>query len=258
MDHFERFRRSKVKAAPEAQLRLLDLQQLDSTLNRLAHRRRTLPELAEHLDLDRQVNELRDTIVTAETEVSDLDREQAKAEQDVDSVRQRADRDRQRLDSGQVSSARDLENLQSEIASLQRRQSDLEEVVLEIMERREAAANRLAGLRASQSDLQGRLAQVAERRDAALRDLDDEAGLSSTARTAVEKDIPDDLLALYERLRGQLGGVGAAVLLRGQCQGCHLALNTVDLNRIRAAPPDEVIRCEECRRILIRTRESGL
>ena len=247
-----------MKAAPEAQLRLLELQQLDSTLNRLAHRRRTLPELAEYEELERRVGELRDTIVAAETEVSDLDREQTKAEHDVDAVRQRADRDKQRLDSGQVSSARDLENLQSEIVSLQRRQSDLEEVVLEIMERREVAAGKLARLRATQSELHEQLARVAERRDAALRDLDDEAGLSSTARTAVEKDIPDDLLALYERLRGQLGGVGAAVLLRGQCQGCHLALNTVDLNRIRAAAPDEVLRCEECRRILIRTPESGL
>jgi hypothetical protein len=252
------FRRSKVKAAPEAQLRLLDLQELDSTLGRLEHRRRTLPELAEYEDLERRSSEIKDTIVAAETEVSDLDREQTKAEHDVDAVRQRADRDKGRLDSGQVSSARDLENLQSEITSLQRRQSDLEEVVLEIMERRENAAQHLADLRRSQTDLQDELARVAERRDAGLRELDDEAGLSSTARTAVAKDIPDDLLALYERLRGQLGGVGAAILLRGQCQGCHLALNTVDLNRMRSAAPDEVIRCEECRRILIRTPESGL
>jgi predicted nucleic acid-binding Zn-ribbon protein len=247
-----------VKAAPEAQLRLLDLQQLDSTLDRLAHRRRTLPELAEYSELERRSGELRDSIVAAETEVSDLDREQAKAEKDVDSVRQRADRDRNRLDSGQVSSARDLENLQSEIASLQRRQSDLEEVVLEIMERRETAEAKLADQRRAQEQQQANLAEVAERRDNALRELDDEAGLSSTARTAVAKDIPDDLLQLYERLRGQLSGIGAAVLLRGQCQGCHLALNTVDLNRIRSAAPDEVVRCEECRRILIRTAESGL
>jgi uncharacterized protein len=247
-----------VKAAPEAQLRLLDLQQLDSTLDRLAHRRRTLPELAEYEGLERRSGELRDAIVAAETDVSDLDREQMKAEKDVDSVRQRADRDRDRLDSGQVSSARDLENLQSEIASLQRRQSDLEEVVLEIMERRETAEGKLAGLRQAQEEQQSKLAEVAARRDNALRELDDEAGLSSTARTAVAKDIPDDLLQLYERLRGQLSGIGAAVLLRGQCQGCHLALNTVDLNRIRSAAPDEVVRCEECRRILIRTAESGL
>ncbi|HEX6467863.1 MAG TPA: C4-type zinc ribbon domain-containing protein [Streptosporangiaceae bacterium] len=247
-----------MKAAPEAQLRLLDLQQLDSTLGRLAHRRRTLPELAEYEALERQAGELRDAIVAAETEVSDLDREQAKAERDVDSVRQRADRDRDRLDSGQVSSARDLENLQSEIVSLQRRQSDLEEVVLEIMERREAADNKLTDLRRVRAQQEEKLGEVAARRDGALRDLDDEAGQTSAARTAVAKDIPDDLLSLYERLRGQLGGVGAAALLRGQCQGCHLALNTVDLNRIRSAPPDEVVRCEECRRILVRTAESGL
>jgi predicted nucleic acid-binding Zn-ribbon protein len=247
-----------VKAAPEAQMRLLDLQQLDSTLDRLAHRRRTLPELAEYEDLEQRSGELRDAIVAAETEVSDLDREQVKAERDVDSVRQRADRDRNRLDSGQVSSARDLENLQSEIASLQRRQSDLEEVVLEIMERRETADAKLADQRRAQEQQQTKLAEVAERRDNALRELDEEAGLSSTARTAVAKDLPDDLLQLYERLRGQLSGIGAAILLRGQCQGCHLALNTVDLNRIRSAAPDEVVRCEECRRILIRTAESGL
>jgi predicted nucleic acid-binding Zn-ribbon protein len=247
-----------LKAAPEAQLRLLDLQELDSTLGRLAHRRRTLPELAEYEDLERKTRGFRDTIVAAETELSDLDREQTKAEHDVDSVRQRADRDQSRLDSGQVSSARDLENLQSEIASLQRRQSDLEEIVLEIMERRENAAESLAELRQAQARAQEDLAQVAERRDAALRELDEEAGLASTARTAVAKDVPDDLLALYERLRGQVGGVGAAALLRGQCQGCHLALNTVELNAIRAAAPDEVMRCEECRRILVRTPESGL
>ena len=247
-----------MKAASEAQLRLLDLQELDSALGRLAHRRRTLPELTEYEELERKARGFRDTIVAAETELSDLDREQTKAEHDVDTVRQRADRDKSRLDSGQVSSARDLENLQSEIASLQRRQSDLEEVVLEIMERREAAAGRLTELRRAQEQAQEELGQVAERRDATLRELDDEAGQASTARTAVAKDVPDDLLALYERLRGQLSGVGAAALLRGQCQGCHLALNTVDLNSIRTAAPDEVMRCEECRRILIRTPESGL
>ncbi|TDC75314.1 C4-type zinc ribbon domain-containing protein [Actinomadura sp. 7K507] len=247
-----------MKAAPQAQLRLLDLQELDASLDRLAHRRRTLPELAEIEGLEGRLTELRDTIVAAETEVGDLQREQKKAEQDVDQVRTRADRDRQRLDTGQVTSAKDLSSLQAEIESLQRRQSDLEEVVLEIMERSEEAEGRVAALRAEQSAAQDRLAGLVERRDAALREIDDEAGTTSAARTAVAKDVPDDLLALYEKLRGQFGGVGAAKLFRGACQGCHLALNTVDLNTIRTAAEDEVIRCEECRRILIRTPESGL
>ena len=116
----------------------------------------------------------------------------------------------------------------------------------------------IAAIRADQSAAQEELAGLAERRDTAQREIDEAAGTTSTARTAVAKDVPDDLLALYEKLRGQFGGVGAAKLFRGACQGCHLALNTVDLNNIRAAAEDEVIRCEECRRILVRTPESGL
>ncbi|GAA4154583.1 zinc ribbon domain-containing protein [Actinomadura keratinilytica] len=247
-----------MKAAPQAQLRLIDLQELDTALDRLAHRRRTLPELAEIERLQTRVRELRDAVVAAETEIGDLDREQRKAEQDVEQVRARAERDRQRLDSGQVSSAKDLSGLQAEIASLQRRQSDLEEVVLEIMERREEAERRAAALRADHQAAESELADAVRRRDETWQRIDEETGTTSAARTAVAKDIPADLLGLYEKLRGQFGGVGAAKLYRGSCQGCHLALNTVDLNRIRAAAPDEVVRCEECRRILVRTPESGL
>ncbi len=247
-----------MKAAPEAQLRLLDLQELDSTLDRLAHRRRTLPELAEVARLGERLREAADALVAAQTEISDIDREQKKAEQDVDQVRARADRDQKRLDSGQVASARDLESLQSEIASLQRRQSDLEEVVLEVMERREEAERRLRQIEAEKAAAEKELAEVAERRDAAFQKIDGEAELTRTARAGVASDIPADLLKLYEKLREQHGGVAAAALLRGQCQGCHLQLNTVELNAIRAAAADEVVRCEECRRILVRTKESGL
>ncbi|WP_067832192.1 zinc ribbon domain-containing protein [Actinomadura kijaniata] len=247
-----------MKAAPQAQQRLIDLQELDSSLDRLAHRRRTLPELAEVARLEERLTELRDAIVAAETAVGDLEREQKKAEQDVDQVRTRAERDQRRLDSGMVTAARDLTNLQSEIASLQRRQSDLEEVVLEIMERREEADAQVARLRSEQVTAQQELEALAARRDTEFQKIDEEAGTTSAARTAVAKDVPADLLALYEKLRGQFGGVGAAVLHRGSCQGCRLTLNTADLNRIRAAADDEVVRCEECRRILVRTAESGL
>lgn len=247
-----------MKAPSEAQSRLLDLQELDTALDRLAHRRRTLPELAEIERHEGRMAELRDAVIAVETEVGDLDREQKKAEQDVDQVRTRSERDRQRLDSGQVSSARDLSGLQSEIESLQRRQEALEEIVLEIMERREETEGRLAALRAEQTSAQTENAAALERRDAAQQEIDAEAAATQSARIAVAKDVPGDLLALYEKLRDQFGGIGAAALHRGQCQGCHLALNTVDINRIRASADDEVVRCEECRRILVRTAESGL
>ncbi|MEU0567878.1 C4-type zinc ribbon domain-containing protein [Nonomuraea sp. NPDC005983] len=246
-----------MKAAPEAQKRLLDLAELDSVVDRLAHRRRTLPELAEIDELSKRYAKLATNVIESETEAGDLAREQTKAESDVDAVRTRADRDQKRLDSGAVTSARDLSSLQSEINSLQKRQGDLEEIVLEIMERREAADTKVGDLRRQRDEVGAARSAAEDRRDAALVEIDKEAGETQGRRSAVVGDVPADLLALYDKLRAQYG-VGAAMLWGGRCQGCKVALSIAEMNRIKAAPHDEVLRCDECRRILVRTPESGL
>jgi uncharacterized protein len=247
-----------VKASPEAQLRLLDLAALDTELGRLDHRRRSLPEIAELDRLTEQAAQAKDALVGADTELADLDGEQTRAERDVEQVRTRIDRDRQRMDAGQVSSAKELESLQGEIQSLARRQSDLEEVVLELMERRESLETRRDGLAKTGDELAAQTTEVAARRDAAVGEIDEQAGTASRQRSTLAAQEPADLLALYDKLRDQHAGLGAAALIRGRCQGCNLSLNNVDLAAIRAAAPDEVLRCEECRRILVRTPESGV
>ncbi|HEX4811993.1 MAG TPA: C4-type zinc ribbon domain-containing protein [Nonomuraea sp.] len=246
-----------MKAAPEAQKRLLDLAELDSVIDRLAHRRRTLPELAEIDARSKEYARLATQVIEAETEAGDLAREQAKAESDVDAVRTRAQRDQKRLDSGAVTSPRDLASLQSEIASLQKRQGDLEEIVLEIMERREAVDSKVGDLIARRDELAAAVSAAEDRRDATLKEIDKESADVRARRSGVATEIPADLLKLYEKLREQYG-VGAAMLRGGRCQGCKVALSIAEMNSIKAAPHDEVLRCEECRRILVRTAESGL
>jgi predicted nucleic acid-binding Zn-ribbon protein len=234
------------------------LQALDSSLDRLDHRRRTLPELATIDGLTARLREVSDALVTAETLESDLARDQRKAEGDVDQVRSRSDRDQQRLDAGQVNSPRELENLQSEIGSLARRRSDLEDVVLEIMERREMAQSSMSSLAAERDKLTVELASVTSRRDELFGSIDTEIAASRAARAAVAPDVGAELLALYEKIRASSDGVGAAALHRGRCEGCHLTVNPAELGHMRAAAPDAVLRCEECRRILVRTPDSGL
>jgi hypothetical protein len=246
-----------VKASPQSQLRLLELADLDAELARLDHRRRNLPEAAELARLEARAGELRDGLVVTETELGDLGREQTRAERDVDQVRTRIDRDRARLDAGQVSAARELATLQSEIESLRRRQGDLEEIVLELMERREGLVSRQDELSAERDRLGIETAEMTARRDAAVKEIDEQTAKASDQRAGVAAEVPADLLKLYEQIRDSRG-VGAAALRAGRCEGCHLTMNTVDLNQIRASAPDEVIRCEECRRILVRTPESGL
>ena len=247
-----------MKASPEAQLRLLELADIDAELGRIEHQRRGLPEHAELARLEARDGELRDSIAALTARGSDLQREQAKSEADVEQVRARIDRDRTRLDGGMVSSPRELENLQSEVQSLQRRQSDLEDIVLDVMERRDDAQATLTRATAERNELETELATTAASRDAALAELDEQSAKARDRRAEVTAAVPADLLDLYDRLRAQHGGVGAAALRQRRCQGCNLTLNTVDLNTIRSAPDDEVLRCEECRRILVRTADSGL
>ena len=247
-----------VKASPEAQLRLLELADLDTELGRLDHRRRTQPENAELAQLGERAAKVRDAMTIADTNLSDLDRELARAEKDVEQVRVRIASDNKRLDAGQVSNARELESLQSEVTSLKRRQGDLEDVVLELMERREAAQTLRDGAAAEAETLGAETAAMTGRRDTGLADIEEQAAKATATRTAVVAEVPADLLALYTRIGASSGSRGAAPLRRGQCGGCREMLSTVELNAVRAAAPDEVVRHEECGRILVRTAESGL
>jgi hypothetical protein len=246
-----------VKASPEAQLRLLELADLDTELGRLDHRRRTLPEIAELAALDKRAAQARDAITIADTHLADLDRDLARAEKDVEQVRARIEKDNKRLDAGQVSNARELESLQGEVASLKKRQDDLEEVVLEVMERREAAQTLQDGAAAEADAVNSDVATVTARRDAGLAEIEESAAKATAGRAAVVAALPADLLALYDKIRKSTGR-GAALLRRGQCEGCRESLSTVERNEVRAAAPDDVVRHEECGRILIRTAESGL
>ncbi|GGO80204.1 hypothetical protein GCM10012280_01520 [Wenjunlia tyrosinilytica] len=204
------------------------------------------------------MTQLRDLLVAAQTEESDNAREQTKAEQDVDQVRTRAVRDQQRLDSGAVSSPKDLENLQREIASLAKRQADLEDVVLEVMERRESTQARAVELTQRLESLEGKTAEAEGRRAAASEEIDTEIASLTKEREVLVGAIPADLLKLYEKLRDQAGGVAAARLYQRRCEGCRLELGVTELNEVRAAAPDTVVRCENCRRILVRTPDSGI
>lgn len=239
------------------QVRLLDVQALDTRLSQLAHRRRSLPQHAELEALQGRVAGLRDALVSARTLADDVSRELAKAEADVELVRARAARDQARLDSG-TGSAKDLTAIQHELVSLARRQSALEDVELEVMERLEQAQTSVTELEAEQAGLDAEIARVTEVRDAAVAEIDAEVQQVTAERDQLAAGLDQGLVALYDKVRASSSGLGAAPLRARRCEGCRLELTPVDLGRIRAAAPDEVLRCEECRRILVRTPDSGL
>jgi predicted nucleic acid-binding Zn-ribbon protein len=255
--HERQHRRYVLKADTSRQWRLLDLQALDTRLDQIAHRKATLPELAELRVLDAEVHAVNDDLVRAKTALNDVQREITKADTDVQLVRGRSIRNQARMDAGQ-GTAKDMQALQHEVDSLARRQSALEDIELEVMERAEALADDVSRLETASAEMTVRadgLKAVCEKN---LAELDAEVEEIGRSRADVVAGVGDDLVALYEKIRASSDGVGAAVLRKRRCEGCNLELNQGEINRFVAAAEDELLRCEECRRILIRTSESGI
>jgi predicted nucleic acid-binding Zn-ribbon protein len=244
-----------VKAAPEAQRRLLDLQAIDTALAQLAHRRKSLPELAEIDKISRELSALEDERIRAQVAVDDLDRDIARFEKDIEQVRTRKDRDQARLDAG--GALREIEGLQHELATLNRRQSELEDAELELMEQKEGAEQTLNDVKKRLAEAGERRSAAEARRDEANADITKEQEFRNQSRAPLAGDLPPDLLALYDKIRAE-SGLGAALFRAGRCGGCRIELYGADLNRVKTAPADELVRCEECRRIMVRTAESGL
>jgi len=198
--------------------------------------------------------ELRD----ARIEVEDLTGEQEKVDADVEAVKARRSRDQQRMDQGLISNPKDLERMTHELASLERRIGDLEDDEIEVMERLEEAQARLESLTSQAAATDRRLADLVDARDTKTAEFDAQIAGLETEREPLATDLPADLTALYDRLRSAKAGIGAAELRARQCGGCRLSLDPAELAIIKAAPEDDVVRCEECQRILVRTAESGL
>ncbi|GGP61480.1 zinc ribbon domain-containing protein [Saccharothrix coeruleofusca] len=245
-----------MKADPAVQRRLLDLAQVDTELARVAHRRRTLPEIAEIAEAEKLVRAKQDALTTVQTTLGDLDRDVKRQETEIDQVRARAARDRELLQSGKIA-AKQLTDLEHELATLVRRQSALEDDLLELMERREAVEADVQHARVELDKAQEALSDAARRRDAALADLESTEAKRTADRKLMTTQFPEPLLALYDRVRAHKG-TGAALLQSRRCGACRIELDRSALGKVKEAAADEVVQCEECGAIMVRTAESGL
>lgn len=234
------------------------MQELDTRMDALQHQLRTIPEAARLADLGTRRNEVDGAVRDLRVQVSDFTEEQQRADADVEQVRARQARDQGMIDSGAVADPKALERMLGELDSLQRRIASLEDTELEVMERLETAQSALAERTTELDELERQAADLREVVKARAVELEGEVGQLADERKHVADGLPEDLMALYQRLREQKGGVGAAALRRRECGGCGLSINPTDLASMVKAPSDEVLRCEECSRILVRTAESGL
>ena len=236
----------------EALQRLLEVQEEDTLLDQLRHRRRTHPLRTELDELERRAAELESAWSDTATQVDALAERQRRIEADVEATGQRAQTIESRMYSNEVSAGRDLQALSEESQSLKRRINHLEDEVLAVMEEREPLDRQLAELESAVAAAgQRRAALEAELAEAQKDLLAQESDHEATRRTRAAT-VPADLLERSETLRARRGGVAVAPLAHGTCGGCHLSLPATELDRMKRAPADAIVTCEQCGRMLVR------
>lgn len=240
-----------MKASPHDQRQILDIAGFDQRTTALNHKAQTLPELALLTNLTIKSNNVRDLRIGAQTELSDVKRELLRAEADVEQIVIRITRDEARLDGG-LASPKELEQLQHEVGTLSARRAELEEVELEVMMRIDEINERIDELSQQESIIAAEIADLEIRKENALAAFNIELEAIAKERNETLASVSPELIALYEKIRASNNGTGAAALSAGSCNGCHLSINAVELKRIADIAEDEVVRCEECRCILVR------
>src|ERR1700712_2447651 len=244
-----------LKASPDEQALLLDIQAIDTKLQQLDHQAKSLPEHAALQQLAVQNSELLVTLAEQKGILEDARIELKRVESDVEVVEARIARDSTRLQAS--SSVKDVAALEQELAALKKRQFDLEEIELTVMEKVEQQDAVVGHLGEQVGSVQGRMADIEGERDSAMKLIDEERVNANANRSTIVAKVSPDLLALYEKQRQRYGS-GASLLRGGVSLASGVKLNENDMVAIRAAAPDDVIMCPDSSAILVRTGESGL
>lgn len=244
-----------LKASPENQAQLLELQASDTRIQQLDHKARSVPEIALIAGLAKEAEAVRQQLATESGAIEDARLELSRVESDVAVVEARINRDVERLTAS--SSVKDVAGLESELASLRKRRDDLEEIELTVMEKLDELEAIAAVTRERNDEFANTIAAAEAERDAALATLTSERSAAVANRASIVEKLPVDLVALYERQRARYG-LGASMLRGGVSGASGVRLNENDLVAIRAAAPDDVVLCPDSQAILVRTAESGL
>lgn len=231
---------------------LLDLQEHDTRLDQLAHRRASLPERALVAEAAK-VLETADHQIGEQTKVVvDADREQRRIEDQLTTAEAKATEIDKRLYGGTVSNARELQDMQTELESFRRHISTVEDEAFAALEQTEAAQARLVELETMRDEIKNRREAAEMTLTAAAAEIDAEIDEIEAHRVELTRELAPELLEEYERLRPLLEGVAVAKLVGNRCEGCHLTLPAMEIDRIRHLPPDERVHCDECGRLLVR------
>jgi hypothetical protein len=229
----------------------MQVQARDTALDQLRHRREALPERVALVDIGDRRTRLGRSMGEVQSQVDELAGRQHHLEVQIAATAKRRHEIEERMRSGAISASRDLQAMDHEVAQLAERQAHLEEEELVLLEEQEPLDARLEEERTASAALVAEAARLESVIAEAETEIDAAIAAEVAIRDGLFPGLPPELAERYELLRSRLGGVGAARLMGDRCDGCHLTLPSVEVERIRRLPAAEFATCPQCDRILV-------
>lgn len=239
-----------MKAKVEVQKLLVDLNAIDQNIRKIDHQKKNHPQLMKITELTARLPSIEASIVENDSQISEKKKELSRAEVDVENIAKRVEKDNERLNSGETS-AKDLTQIQHEIGTLKSKQKELEEVEISILEIIEDLEHKKSGLQEILTQVKDEIGQLNTLIKDDFSRANSEIAVFITNRNEVVSKIDKSLVELYEKIRLE-HGIGAGIFSHGNCSSCQIQISPAEISKINAVDPEEVIRCENCRCILVR------
>ena len=237
---------------PDALQILLQIQDKDTQILAAQYQIKELPEREEIRTIQNSKEALEEILITKQSEVHENNRNQKRLEDEVATIEERTEKQKQKLYSGEVIAIKELQALEADIESLKERQILIEDQIIEVMELNEPIQKEIQTLTEQTDEYEQNETKLLNALTKAIEGIESAIKTIQSEKTSLTTELSNELLTEYENLRARPGYVGVAKLVNRTCNGCHLDLPAVEVDRIKKLPEDDIINCEECGCILVR------
>lgn len=239
-----------MRAKVESQKLLLDLNAIDKNIAKLEYQKKNHPQLLKITELTARVPSIEASIVENDSLILETKKDTSKSEIDFENISKRIEKDQQRLSSSETN-AKDLTQIQHELETLERKQKDLEEIQLEFLEKVEDLEHKRKGLQEMLGQVKSEISELNILIKNDFAKANEEIKTFANQRLGLVSKIDQALVALYEKINLE-NGTGASIFSHGTCQSCQIQISPSEINKINSTEPEEIVRCENCRCILVR------
>jgi uncharacterized protein len=228
-----------------AALGLYRLQQVDSQIDQIQSRLRSIQQTLENDEALREASQL---FNAATAKYTDAERLLKFSEAEVEKQRIKIEQTDASLYGGKVQNPKELQDLQKDVAALKRHLATLEDRQLEAMISAETAENELqtakSNLERVQSNLKEQNKDLTGESEALRKNLEP----LNSERQAVVSAIAALTLNVYDQLRKQKRGLAITTIADNSCEACGTTLTPSQQQSARST--SQLFHCPTCGRIL--------